>query len=249
MPNHITNELTASKNILDSMIGPNGEVDFDTVIPMPDILKGESAEGMIEDWASIALGITTIASLSQRHEHPAEAFKRGDFGSASKALHQSNVIRMLQDGPYPKDFTDERFETLIRYMRALRKFGHANWYEWSIENWGTKWNAYDVKRVSETVVRFNTAWSAPTKIIAALAKKHPDEIIRLRWADEDNGANTGDVTVRGEDVIAGGRVENYSPQAWALCLDLKYDGVLPEDMRIGEGGKLEYLPDESVTSE
>ena len=51
-----------------------------------------------------------------------------------------------------------------------------NWYDWSIANWGTKWNAYDIRVQDEwdggdnceMEIHFDTAWSAPFPIINAL---------------------------------------------------------------------------------
>jgi hypothetical protein len=66
--------------------------------------------------------------------------------------------------------------------RKLRKLhGADNWYEWSNQNWGTKWNSYhdeveyDGEGNPESIVyRFDTAWSPPEPVIVALRKKFPD---------------------------------------------------------------------------
>src|SRR4051812_30597353 len=125
MPNHITNELRASKRVIDSLASDKGAVDFNTVVPMPEILRDESSEPLLVDWAKVALGQINLETLGVRHRHPAASFRDGDFGSAADALHQSNVLRMLTQGPFPKDFDDARFERFIRYIRALKQYGFA----------------------------------------------------------------------------------------------------------------------------
>jgi hypothetical protein len=45
-----------------------------------------------------------------------------------------------------------------------------NWYDWAVENWGTKWNSYD-GNVTEKGIGFCTAWAPPIPVIAALAKQ------------------------------------------------------------------------------
>lgn len=60
-----------------------------------------------------------------------------------------------------------------------------NWHDWQTENWGTKWNAYKSDRISDTAVKFQTAWDAPVPVIIALAEKFPDEIITVISANED----------------------------------------------------------------
>ena len=70
--------------------------------------------------------------------------------------------------------------------------GATDWYEWSIEHWGTKWNAYQTEvSEDETVVRFDTAWSHPWPVIEALSKKFPEHVLEVAYADEDLGHNFG----------------------------------------------------------
>jgi hypothetical protein len=73
-----------------------------------------------------------------------------------------------------------------------RPEGAVDWYQWSIEHWGTKWNAYDTAvSEDERVVRFDTAWSHPWPVIEALSKKWPTHVLEVAYADEDLGHNFG----------------------------------------------------------
>ena len=53
------------------------------------------------------------------------------------------------------------------------KYGKNNWYHWSINNWGTKWNSVDT-RVEENgstlSYNFMTAWDCPREIVDALMR-------------------------------------------------------------------------------
>jgi hypothetical protein len=69
--------------------------------------------------------------------------------------------------------------------------GVVCWYEWNIQNWGTKWNAYETERRSATELKFETAWSHPVPIMEALAERFPNAIIEVKYADEDIGSNVG----------------------------------------------------------
>ena len=51
-------------------------------------------------------------------------------------------------------------------------YGENNWYDWSVENWGTKWNSVDAE-IHSNEIYFQTAWSPCDPVIAALAKKFP----------------------------------------------------------------------------
>lgn len=244
MPNHVTNELVAARRVLDAMVSDGVAVDFNVIVPMPELLQGESELLLVKDWAEIALGIINLNTLREIHQNPAERFKAGDYGAAANALRQSNIIRLLNEGPFPKDFSDADFELMIKYMRCLKTYGCASWYDWSVENWGTKWNAYQAKRIATDKVRFQTAWSAPVPVIDALSKRFPEETIRFRWADEDFGSNTGDVTIRNGEVITGGRLSNGSREAKELALELLHDGGLPEYMRRTSDGNIVYVDDD-----
>ena len=61
----------------------------------------------------------------------------------------------------------------------LRKhFGSDNWYDWCVNNWGTKWNSYSCELVEQdddyVVYTFDTAWGPPTGVIEALREQCPD---------------------------------------------------------------------------
>jgi hypothetical protein len=72
---------------------------------------------------------------------------------------------------------------------------------WSIQNWGTKWNAYAI--VIDDIcecVSFATAWSIPWPIWEALAQRFKDmKSIRMiiEYADEDEGSNCGIIAYEG----------------------------------------------------
>lgn len=67
-----------------------------------------------------------------------------------------------------------------------------NWYAWHIDNWGTKWEAYDgYTKVGKSYIIFvfNTAWSMPYPVIERLRLLGYD--FEHRYADEDYGSNCG----------------------------------------------------------
>lgn len=60
------------------------------------------------------------------------------------------------------------------------KYGHANWYDWCCENWGTKWGDYDTDYIEELetpnlrAYRFTTAWSPMTNALNKFAQIFPN---------------------------------------------------------------------------
>lgn len=82
-------------------------------------------------------------------------------------------------------------------------YGRNNWYDWSIDNWGTKWNASNTQYKgigldnNRVFLRFSfdTAWSCPFPIYEKLQKLYPDLAIEVEWADEDIGSNCGTISI------------------------------------------------------
>ena len=74
-------------------------------------------------------------------------------------------------------------------------YGQNNWYDWSLANWGTKWNAYGYDEIKNNnpkeKITFLTAWAAPHPIMEKLAEMYPEVNIQHEWADEDIGMNCG----------------------------------------------------------
>ena len=73
-----------------------------------------------------------------------------------------------------------------RSQELISKYGADNWYSWSIENWGTKWNAIDTEveqRDGTLIYRFNTAWDAPRNIAEALLRMQKTILqdINISW--------------------------------------------------------------------
>lgn len=97
------------------------------------------------------------------------------------------------------DKSDFDFNAIISQPRNIEqgncsgehKDGEVCWYDWNVENWGTKWNSKDVKylmdsydddtTVYEILVKFETAWNYPEPILKEIAKKYR---VRLTWKDE-----------------------------------------------------------------
>jgi hypothetical protein len=143
MPNWSYNILNASDEVLKQIVNEEGEIDFNTVVPMPKELQG-----------------TVSPSKDDTQEEK----------DASKNL--------------------------------IEKYGSDNWYDWSCENWGTKWNGVSDEPYTngEGFIRFRTAWSYPEGFIEALSKKFPNELIKFDW-EEEQGFGEVFTIKNGEKVI------------------------------------------------
>jgi hypothetical protein len=72
----------------------------------------------------------------------------------------------------------------------LEKYNEEGWYDWNVENWGTKWDAcyIDTTRIFDTrfSYSFQTAWSIPEPVFTAMAEQHPELTFEI-WSEEEQG--------------------------------------------------------------
>jgi hypothetical protein len=109
--------------------------------------------------------------------------------------------------------------------REKQNSSHPDWwYNWNVENWGTKWNCGEVwhdrtdddsKVEGTTSYNFDTAWSPAEPVIAALAEKFPTLIITHRYC-EGGMAFAGEIVYRNGEAVDvkeyGG--EDLPAEAW-----------------------------------
>jgi hypothetical protein len=98
--------------------------------------------------------------------------------------------------PYPAQFAERDKEMKeLGYKAFAERYGdkakdgyNSGGYEWCSENWGTKWNAYQIARRDYLGVclTFQTAWSPPNPVIIALHKRFP--LCTLRMESFEMGA-------------------------------------------------------------
>jgi hypothetical protein len=73
----------------------------------------------------------------------------------------------------------------------LEKYGCLNWYDWNLNNLGTKWHfdSVDVVDLTSNVIEFNadTAWSPPTEFCCNISQKFPGIYIKLAFFEPGCG--------------------------------------------------------------
>ncbi len=62
-----------------------------------------------------------------------------------------------------------------------------DWYNWRVENWGTKWDVFDTSPWEGNSVAFFSAWSPPIEWLREVALKYPELSFQLDYADEGGG--------------------------------------------------------------
>jgi hypothetical protein len=180
MPNHVTNIVYADRSVLESALNKDGHFDFGVIHPF---------EGSFE-WNGVCVDAETAAEAV-----------------LGVALNDHPLIAALQDGSRSKvnikKLDDESFEQFIQMLRNHRKTGYLHCMDFARDKWGTKWNAYDqVIELEDGRAKFDTAWSAPIPIFKALSAKHPEQEIKVEFADEDIGSNCGTMVFKGGELVS-----------------------------------------------
>ena len=235
MPNHVKSKLEIigeKEKTLEVMSHLKGEpfddgaertVDFNKIKPMP---------------AELSIG---SCSTPENHAELALRIRPNNGNPLIDALHASNLARASKDSPL--EMNDENWDIFIQMMQNYRKHGYFTWYQWCQKEWGTKWNAYSFGdgRDTETVVYFETAWSAPKELMRLLSEQFPDVKISLTWADEDTGSNAGRMEFQAGNEIEKFEPESQSKKAYDIAFEMRPD--YKEDYQL-IGGQYEYIEDD-----
>jgi hypothetical protein len=127
----------------------------------------------------------------------------------------------------------------------IEQYGHADWYDWSIANWGTKWADCHTQKVHEeechpsqgfdeedilkkVMFRFDSAWSPPIEGFDAIAMLFPKLVFDLRY-EEPGMCFQGFRTWANGECQAEGDMEYMMNGDMAFeTLDWEYDNLVTE---------------------
>ena len=154
------------------------EVDFHLVKPMPRDLNIISGSVGTTAYAALFGSEDAWNRIIEYPWVPGEVRTRRDLTRFLMAQNDDN------SGRFSPSWTAAGEE----YHRNISRYGYVSWYEWCTSEWGTKWNAYDCSVVQDEPthleVHFNTAWSPPIGVYAALQERVPEATFEAYWADE-----------------------------------------------------------------
>ena len=82
--------------------------------------------------------------------------------------------------------------TRARHDYLKSTYGHTNWYEWSLENWGCKWSPYETSEweinqymdYTTAEITYQTAWSPASAFFFTVSKMFPKLTFKHSFADE-----------------------------------------------------------------
>jgi hypothetical protein len=95
------------------------------------------------------------------------------------------VLDEIEDIVKEENNDKERKHGLLNHLRPMPKEEKDNWYQWSIDNWGTKWDItefYGTKRDGDKLCfSFQSAWGPPEEAFDYFYDNNDDVSINLKY--------------------------------------------------------------------
>lgn len=218
MPNYVFNKLKAGSDVRNLDIFTDENLDFNKIIPMPKELQTSYFS------TDNRLGLMLLWKESR------DMVKKGK-DATKNALRMSLIDEAYQSiNPFYKDISDDisDWEDRLSGMSSEReaevleagkislnnfeRYGACSWYEWSCNNWNTKWNASDTMIDGTDTIYFTTAWSMPENIIIELSRRLQGIEVEISWSDEGTAENIGKATYKNGQFIKGGFLKPFSEE-------------------------------------
>lgn len=186
MPNHCTNILDVTGPATDverfrvAVGSENPELRRRLKKEIVDSIEELTSKQTLESWEKV--------NLRRFHEQLAE------FPSQEVILDFNGTVPMPEElsGSVSGSESAKPEWQKKKSAELIRKYGFDDWYDWCLNNWGTKWNAYNNPCVTpiEDGLRytFNTAWGPPTKWLIETAKLFPTLSFVDSWREEGGTA-------------------------------------------------------------
>ncbi len=204
MPNWTHNRIICKKEIAEKLLTPFEDtyvLDFNKLIPMPSELNLTS--GRIENY-SIAYYYKSISDEEKiKVKKLLEESKLDFYGnfwnkykddinkviSGSITTSELNNCYNLEENSIKEKYTN-LYDLGKQYVDNIKNYKFSNWYDWRIENWGTKWNVDDEVSVidngnNEYEILFDTAWNLPDKIMLEFSKFCKNGELHWEYKNED----------------------------------------------------------------
>lgn len=200
MPNWVKTIVKTKPEVLKDVMSKysiEGKFSFDKVIPMPKDLEIES--GSSGEAGMMFLFLESKDDLFKlkinRVFHSLNPFHSDIYRDKRFEEIEDNFEKYKEDPEFV-----ESIELGKKYISNYDKYGHATWYEWCSDKWGTKWDLSAFQSNEDTMI-FETAWGFAGNVILELSNKYPDVIFKCEYADEGIIENSGSVSIRDGGVI------------------------------------------------
>jgi hypothetical protein len=258
MPNWVTNRLTIGGDNFERVIGEittenaEGErnFDFNKIVPMPESLH-VIAGGTTDK--CVALYLTAANPNVEYYGGADDKIPHKEYSEILSKLYAGGVKTTSFDSMLPVEKIAE-YESMViggdpvfnvgatredavaygkRAADNVLLYGHMNWYDWALANWGVKWNA-GYTTIDGNVIEFDTAWADVADLMRRMSEKYPDNTFYYDFAEECAGNYAGEFAFKCGKQIDGGYFDAGSREAYEKYFELWGDADLYQfDERAG----------------
>lgn len=167
------------------------------------------------NWCSNTIVLTGRAEVLKKFDDqfkaPAERFSGGTLYTAKDSFEPEEGWVTYKAEPngedrlkvhYINEVVKEEGYTFSNFIPLTRDVFLNGWYDWSVDNWGTKWDCgkyvsvtglEDVDKAIEEnkpdkeltlCYSFQTAWSPCTPVVAEMARQFPNLLVKHDFVEE-----------------------------------------------------------------
>ena len=115
-------------------------------------------------------------TITLKHSDPTmikrahDALERGEF---LNEFHPVPLDLQIVAGRLGDDESAEQQALVLQENANRDKYGYANWYDWCVNEWGTKWDVGDegsatINEDGSLTASFNSAWAPPIEAYRVL---------------------------------------------------------------------------------
>lgn len=238
MPNWIKNKIiVGKKEYIDILVNKyciydekfdKYDLDFNKVIKMPNDLNIEfssvSEKGLCLYLTMINPKVNYFGKTEDKYstdEYDTLIHKLNNhfIVNDKNIIYTSNQVEeILNEDP---NYKNKLLKLGKQQIENLLKYNALNWYEWSINNWGCKWNATNFEIIDKCKgILFETPWDPPIPIILEISRQNPDIKIAFLYSDEEIGYNVGYVLCSKGKIDFKGNFKDGTKDAYLLAFDL-----------------------------
>lgn len=107
----------------------------------------------------------------------------GGYANLTKAFPCPQPLKDTVSGFIPEGSPDHE-PWKAQQAANLAKYGHTDWYEWCIANWGTKWSpefSFSDPSEDDLTLWGDSAWSPPVELLKNISEQFPTLTFRIRY--------------------------------------------------------------------
>ncbi len=161
-------------------------LDFNKIIPMPESIRDMESSSKVPQY--IELFINSIKKTDEFKKYISViVLNGGNYVTLKDDEYNKKLQEIVQEKRFDGSRKFRNEQDVLDYGRKaldnILNYGVVDWYDWSLQNWGTKWNAHETE-IEDNVILFDTAWSPVPELMEKLSAMFPENYFEYDFAEE-----------------------------------------------------------------